>query len=513
MSRFPFTLSRRAVLAGLLTSGASLAIAEAPEVSHRPPPRPSERGVAVAPAKPAGPSAPSAESLVEKARLGEASQVGFVVADAATGEVLEVMNPDLGLPPASTMKTITSLYALKTLGPSYRFKTRLIATGPIEDGVLKGDLALVGSGDPTLDTNRLAELAVGLKAAGVTAVEGLFLTWSQALPQINAIDPDQPVQVGYNPGISGLNLNFNRVHFEWHRAGKGWDTTMDARSDSYRPAVTTARMSVDPRKMPIYTYADNGDAEVWSVASWALGESGSRWLPVRRPSAYTAEVLQDFAKLHGIVLPTAEEAASAPQGTVLAEVESEDLREILRDMLKYSTNMTAEAVGLTTTAARAGRPEPLPVSAAQMGDWLGERITLPPPTLVDHSGLGGTSRITANDMVQALVQIGPEVDLEPILKPIRMKDDHGRPDPGYPVTIQGKTGTLNFVSALAGYATLPEGRKLAFTIFTADVPRRDALTIDQREGPEGLQPWLGRSRNLQLRLIDRWCKVHAPQAL
>ena len=504
------------VLAGLLSSAAGLAAAAGTGVALRPPPRPAGPGPAAVPAAPSTPRTPSfasAESLVAKAQLGPNSQVGFVVADAATGEVLEAMNGDLGLPPASTLKTITSLYALETLGPDFRFATRLVATGPVEGGVLKGDLVLVGSGDPTLDTDRLAELSQGLTAAGITRVDGLFLTWSQSLPQLAAIDPDQPVQVGYNPGISGLNLNFNRVHFEWRRAGKGWTTAMDARSNAYRPAVSMARMAVADRKMPIYTYADDGAAELWTVASWALGDAGSRWLPVRRPADYTAEVFQDLAQSKGVTLPPAEEAAEAPQGTVLSEVVSDELREILRDMLKFSTNMTAEVVGMTTSAARSGRPEPLPGSAEQMATWLGSRIALAPPGLVDHSGLGGASRITATDMVDALVRIGPAVDLEPILKPITLKDSQGRPQPDNPVTVQAKTGTLNFVSALAGYANLPGGRKLAFTIFTADVPRRDALTMDQRESPDGLSPWLGRSRNLQMRLLERWAGLYAPQAL
>ena len=78
--------------------------------------------------------------------------MSFVVADTQTGEILESHNPLRSLPPASVIKTITGFYALETLGPDFTFETKLITTGPIIDGVLDGDLILIGGGDPTLDT-------------------------------------------------------------------------------------------------------------------------------------------------------------------------------------------------------------------------------------------------------------------------------------------------------------------------------------------------------------------------
>jgi D-alanyl-D-alanine carboxypeptidase/D-alanyl-D-alanine-endopeptidase (penicillin-binding protein 4) len=53
------------------------------------------------------------------------------------------------LPPASVAKALTSLYALDTLGADHRFQTRVMATGSVIGGVLKGDLILVGGGDHT----------------------------------------------------------------------------------------------------------------------------------------------------------------------------------------------------------------------------------------------------------------------------------------------------------------------------------------------------------------------------
>ncbi|RYH10092.1 D-alanyl-D-alanine carboxypeptidase/D-alanyl-D-alanine-endopeptidase [Tropicimonas sp. IMCC6043] len=498
MSDHVFLPSRRWLLAGLAASAAAPALAAPPTQSLRPAPRPGG---------PKGRLAPSAETLVARARLGSA-KVGFVVADAETGDVLEVMNPLLPQPPASVAKALTALYALELLGPNHRFATRLVATGPVEAGVLKGDLVLVGSGDPTLDTDRLADLANGLKAAGVGRVEGAFLIWDGALPSLTEISTEQPAPVGYNPGISGLNLNFNRVHFEWRRAGSGWDVAMDARSATRRPDVRVARMQVVRRNYPIYTYEDGGDSDMWTVASGALGQDGSRWLPVRKPTVYTAEVFQVLAGALGISLREAVPADAPLVGTEIARVESEDLRSIIHDMLKYSTNVTAEALGLAATGRAGAVPETLAASAGRMSGWIGEEIGSPRPALVDHSGLGGASRVSARDMVRSLVTLGPRHDIEPLMKPITMKDAKGRPVEDHPVQIRAKTGTLNFVSTLAGYATLPGGRRLAFATFVTDVPRRDAIPLEQRERPEGVRSWTARARTLQLQLIDRWGDVY-----
>ncbi|MFD1808302.1 D-alanyl-D-alanine carboxypeptidase [Gemmobacter lanyuensis] len=54
--------------------------------------------------------------------------------------------------------------------------------------------------------------------------------------------------------------------------------------------------------------------------------------------------------------------------------------------------------------------------------------------------------------------------------------------------MRAKTGTLNFVSALAGYITPPGGRQMAFAIFTADPDRRARLTVAEREDPPGAMP-------------------------
>jgi D-alanyl-D-alanine carboxypeptidase/D-alanyl-D-alanine-endopeptidase (penicillin-binding protein 4) len=493
--------SRRFVLGGLLAgAGAAAALAEAPLRA----PRPQPRGSRSAEARRV--SASAAEALIAEAGLG--GQVTFAVADARSGLRLEGVAPEAEMPPASVAKAITALYGMEALGPGHRFRTRLIAAGPIRNGRLDGDLILAGSGDPTLDTDDLAEMAGALKASGVREVSGWFRVHDAALPFLREIDPEQPDHVGYNPAISGLNLNFNRVHFEWKRAQGSYQVSMDARSERLRPAVTVARMQVADRVAPLYTYDDRDGVDDWTVARTALGDAGSRWLPVRRPAQYAGEVFKVLARSHGIELSPPTLAEGLPRGTALVEHVSDDLVAVLTEMLKWSTNLTAEVVGLASSTQRGGMPRTLEASAGRMGDWLRGRAPVNGARFVDHSGLGPRSRISAQDMVSALVQSGADGALRRMLKRIEMKDAGGRTLRDHPARVVAKTGTLNFVSGLAGYVQTPSNAVLAFAIFAADLERRRGLASDDMERPEGGRGWTGRARALQQKLIERWVEVY-----
>lgn len=447
------------------------------------------------------------ENLVAKS--GVSGRVSFAVADVKSGQILEGVNAAAGQPPASVSKALTALYALDSLGAEHRFYTRLVTAGSVQNGVLTGDLVLAGGGDPTLDSDDLAALAAQLKEAGIREVRGDFKVYEGALPYVQSIDPTQPVHVGYNPAVSGIALNFNRVYFEWKRASNGYALSMDARTGRLRPEVQTARMALANRQAPVYSYKERNGIDEWSVARSALGNNGGRWLPVRAPALYAGDVFRTLARSQGIALPAAKAVRRLPAGArVLAQMSSAPLRVILRDMLKFSTNLTAEMVGMAATAGRSGRPASLKASGRAMSDWARSRYGMQTVSLVDHSGLGDASRMSAQELVQTLVQVRHRGILRPILKPIPVRDDQGRIVKNHPIKVDAKTGTLNFVSGLGGYMTAPNGAELAFVIFTADTETRARLNRPDRERPEGARAWNGRSKRLQQALIRRWGTVY-----
>lgn len=492
-------ITRRMVMGGFLAVAAYPALSEVLESSPRPKPRPGGAAGSSA-AVAGGASASDTAALIAAAKLG--GEVSFVVADPRTGAVLTSREPDLALPPASVAKAVTALYALDQLGLGYRFATRVLGTGPIKGGVVQGDLILAGGGDPTMQTDQLGDLVARLAKSGITGASGRFLYWDGALPRLRGIAADQPEHVGYNAAISGLNLNFNRVHFEWKRADGDWQVAIDARGERFVPKVERVRVAIAAREAPLFTYA-SGPVEEWTVAASALGKGGSRWLPVRDPGAYAAEVFRTLARAQGIALAPPERTAGPPTGAELGRVESAPLPEVLRDMLRYSTNLTAECVGLT--ASRLGG---LGASASAMSEWVRQAfgITM---DLRDHSGLGGGSRVTAAGMVKLLVAAEKgRRGLKPILRDVGMKDDNGGVIKGHAVKVLAKSGTLNFVSGLAGHISPPGGRELVFAIFSGDPERRDAVPVALREEPEGGKAWTKRARRLQGQLINRWAGAY-----
>lgn len=491
-------LSRRIFLSGLAATLPGVALAKAPLASLRP----RARGKGLLKTALGG-----VEDLI--ARFGLSGRVACAVADVKTGLRLEAANGDAGLPPASVTKALTALYALETLGPEHRFQTQVLVSGGVENGILNGDLILAGGGDPTLDTNGLAALASKLKAGGIREVRGDFLVFEGALPFVKSIDPGQPDEVGYSPAVSGLALNFNRVHFEWKRLGKGYGVTMQARTDRYRPDVSMARMQLVSRQAPVYTYGDKGGRDEWTVARGALGKGGSRWLPVRRPGAYAGDVFRTLARSNGVVLKPARIVDRLPDGRrVVASVASAELVVILRDMMKYSNNLIAEMVGLSATIRRGGTVGSLKQSGRAMSDWAKDRFGMKATRLVDHSGLGPDSRMTAHELVSTLVAARQAGPLRALMKPIAMRDSRGRTVKGHPIKVDAKTGTLNFVSGLGGYMTAADGTELAFAIFAADTKRRAGLTRAQRVRPDGARGWNRQAKKLQQRLIERWGQLY-----
>ncbi|GAA3867510.1 D-alanyl-D-alanine carboxypeptidase/D-alanyl-D-alanine-endopeptidase [Celeribacter arenosi] len=449
---------------------------------------------------------PDGDQIVDEAGLSGA--VSYALADVATGAVLEMHDPLRQLPPASVAKAMTALYALETLGPEYRFSTRVLATGPVVEGVVQGDVILAGGGDPTLDTDMLAGLAKSVVDAGVHGVTGRFLVWDGELPRIQEIDATQTEYAGYNPTISGLNLNYNRVHFEWKRGSDGYSVKMDARAQAHAPDVRIARMVISDRAVPVFDHEPGESVDRWSVARGALGNGGARWLPVRLPALYAGEVFVALCGAQSLRLPRAERVSDLPEAKDLARHDSPPLTHMLRDMLKYSTNLTAEVIGIAASHARGGRITSLEASARRMNAWARVRLGMRHMSFVDHSGLGGASEVSVADMVKMLSAQGVEAQLAPILKPIPVYDLDGNAlDP--PVSVVAKTGTLDFVSTLAGYVTAPGGKRMAFAIFAGDEATRAAAKANGAEVPRGAKTYNTRAKRMQQALLRRWGAYYA----
>lgn len=430
--------------------------------------------------------APRPGRLIADARLD--AEVDYAVFDLH-GMLIEGRGADRAIAPASTLKVLTALYALDRLGAEHRFATRVLRSGDM--------LILAGGGDPVLDTDALAQLA-GLAAASGTQPPKRFVVWGGALPQIDEISFEQADHLAYNPSVSGIALNFNRVYLDWKSGGA--DLSTQARAARHSPRAYSVQATAVGQG-PLFVWREDGAREIWEVNRAGLKNRGSRWLPVRRPELYAGDVFQTLCRAEGLALPTPEIIADLPTDAMeLVRLDSPPLRDILRGMMAYSTNLTAEMVGLHASGAA-----DLTASAKAMQGWA-EARGISALDLRDHSGMSPATRVTARAMAQVIATLGAQADLRGLMKRVPLQQRKGREAPA-DLRLDAKTGTLNFVSNLAGYGSMPGRGEVIFAIYISDMTRRAAT--EGQELPAGVIGWTSRAKLLQQDLVASWIGRYA----
>lgn len=452
--------------------------------------------------------------LAEHAPIG---RFGYILVDIETGKVVDERGADELLIPASLSKIPTSIAAMTTHGPGAQFATRLQADGAIANGVLDGDLYLVGGGDPTLETADLVALATQMQAAGIYSITGRFIYYTGALPHSHWLDRTQPWQAPYNPSMSGLNLNFNRVQFRWARENGFLRVRGAAVSDGRVMPAPSVQFRVSPDG-PEMLHDTISGVETWTLRQSLLTGKGQRWLPVRKPGAFAAGVFQEVCAQMGILLPPAEKAKQAPKGKQVASHISDSVYEMLHGMLKYSNNLTAEALGASAGYASGKTPRTIREAAAltarlmvkEVGGvggrgWNGF-------ALENHSGLSVLSRSTPRQMAYMLRAAERKwgerylaLFTNKSMTPQRMGLPAGTLPPKH--FILGKTGSMHFVRGLAGYLQVND-RKMAFAFMSNEDSSRSIL--NKQFTPYGdLTPpqarnWSRRSKDFERAMLKEW---------
>lgn len=516
------------------------------------------------------PPPPQTHAMARKARVS--GRIGWLVADIDTGEVLDAASANHPFVPASVAKLPTAAYALDRLGPDHRFVTELLADGPVEAGVLRGDLILAGGGDPELDTDALAPIAAAIAKAGITRVEGSLRADPGPLPEIAAIMAEQPPDAAYNPAVSGLSLNFNRVRLEWPRRAKAEDVRVTAHATNLKPRTDAVRVRAVQSQATVLKHSLAPDHERWDIAAPALRRKGARWLPVRRPAAYTARVLEGLAETRGIavtggtimggeatatapippagagalasLVPLEPQAVASPNALpnafpsallsatpsaprrVLARHESRPLSDILRDMLYHSTNLTAELCGIAAAAGAAAAPKPtategmdLATSAARLNGWAATKAGFAPGDpgfqLANHSGLSLRSRLSPARLV-ALLRAAALRPAPAAVHDPRLPDGVAQLLRTHNIAARDIPFDYANTAVAAKTGTMTFVRGLAGYV-TTPKGRRLAFAIfandlARRAASSRSRGWAGRARALERQLIREWVRMADNQA-
>lgn len=447
------------------------------------------------------------------------TQVGYVLFDPASGAIAAAVNIDEAFIPASVLKVPTVLAALQVLGPDYQFETRVLGTAPIRDGVLAGDLYLKGGGDPFLTTEDMLRLVRALKDRGLTRVEGRFLYDESALPRLNELNPRQPAAVSYNPGLSGLNLNFNIVQLTWSNRGEVTGTAL-SRSDTIAVVADAISFAPQPqaisKTIPFLLDREAQGGERW-LLSPDLPRKGEVRLPVRQPGLNAATIFRRLAAEQGILLPEPQAARAPGEAAWELRHESVRLETAAKLVLRYSNNLSAELIGLAAALRLRDGVADLGQSGGVLTQWLKERL---PKTdwsgflATNASGLSSDSRMTPRQMMAILTEAhalrSTGSDLYQLLSPVRWSDElqKGRDRNAAELVVRAKSGTVHFSRSLAGYMLTDSGRLLGFALFINDLEARAAydatMNQDELADPPGAAAWMKRARALERALVTRW---------
>ncbi len=429
---------------------------------------------------------------------GVGADTGYIVTDLDDGAVLAAQRADDAFLPASTAKLATAVAALEILGADHRFETSLRIAGD--------RLYLVGGGDPLLAVEDLMSLARGGVEAGIRQAR-LFYDDS-LLERTAEIDAGQSAGATYNPGVSALSLSFNRRRLVWGAKPGGGLRAFAL------PGGDLAPLRALPGKgAAIFHRLETPQGPSWRVTAQ---RPGAAWMPVRRPSRFTASLFRELAAMQGLAL-TEPEAGTAPaDARTIARHSGPRLVDIAGLSLQYSNNLVAELIGLGASRKLAGRPETLAASAARLQAELDRRLGGDGTGwLLDrHSGLSSRSRASPRRMAALLRYAAGRRyggrSFESLLPVSGWKGSLAdwEDEPALAFRVWAKTGTMYYGRGLAGYLHAASGRRLVFALFTSDLEERrrlDALGPEPgAEERKRADAWLARTRKLEQDVLKRW---------
>lgn len=426
---------------------------------------------------------------------------GVLAVSLDTGDTLFARNVDAPMIPASNVKLLTTAAALHYLGGDFRYRTFVLATGPVVDGVLQGDLVLYGTGDPGLSDrfhpSRGAvfdTLAAELRRSGIERVAGRVLgdgTFFSGPDRVGDWDPTDLNDwfAAASPALS-YNENVVTLRVEATRAGErprvhtlpahdGSQITNEARSVGGRPS----RRFVVERPDPLGATMVRGDLPTSSPDVW-------RRLTVQDPVLFAAHGFHRSLGAGGIRVDGAPGrvagASTSPLGEarvftggahtprVVAEHRSPPLREYLAVINQESHNLFADLVLRTVGRVVEGEGS-YAAGARAVERFLTREVGLPEGSvhLVDGSGLADTNRATPGAFVAVVAHLSDSPAWETFWATLpeaggrqlrRMQRTQAAGN------LRAKTGTIRGVSALSGMVRTHDGERIAFSIVSNQLP-------------------------------------------
>ncbi len=396
--------------------------------------------------------------------------VSLCVLDGNTGSTLYARNENIGVATASTLKTITAATAFSLLGKDFRFQTTLAYSGSVINGVLKGDLIIIGGGDPTLgswryeqnkETYVLNQWVKAIKDAGIKNIEGRVIgddhAWgSQNMPE-GWIWQDMGNYYGAGPSVLTWRENQFDIHLKASDNG-GVSLLKTIPEMPYLKFVNELKAGAEGSGDQAYVFLPPLGNLGYIRGSWALGigKAGiSAALP--DPAFDAAYRLQDTLKRLGVSTSgntttarqlVAEQKNMPAITQKLITLNSPPLSEIIYWFQKKSINLYGEDL-LRTLAWKAGKEATTRNGVTtELNYWADKGVDKEALNILDGSGLSPGTKVTTAAMARILFLAQSAPWYQDYLN--SFPENNGMPL---------KSGSINDVSAYAGYYTASNGKK------------------------------------------------------
>ncbi|MEX2480429.1 MAG: D-alanyl-D-alanine carboxypeptidase/D-alanyl-D-alanine-endopeptidase [Gammaproteobacteria bacterium] len=384
------------------------------------------------------------------------------------------LNVDVPRNPASTAKLITTWVALDLFGPTHTWTTRLYALGPIENGVLHGDLLIKGFGDPYLVLEDFWKMLGELRRTGLREIRGRLLIDDShfAIDETDSTAFDGQAFRLYNTLPSALVVNFQSVEFILDpdaARGRVQITTVPelpnleitndiklSKGACRGNAPKIAMMQAGPATPDHLVF---GGTMPFSCRHYRIARS------VMTPESYAYGVFDTLWRQWGGRIEGGHARARVPAGKEpLLSWRSRHLGEILAPLNKWSNNLMTRMLLYSIAESR----YPAPVTRVQGREVLRDHLAsrgLDTRTLVidNGSGLSRDSRVTARFMLSLLALAWSEPTMPEFISSLSIVGQDGTTRRRFRGAEEAgrmhlKTGSLDKVSAISGYVHTPGGR-------------------------------------------------------
>ncbi|WP_133996972.1 D-alanyl-D-alanine carboxypeptidase/D-alanyl-D-alanine endopeptidase [Dinghuibacter silviterrae] len=432
---------------------------------------------AQAPAKPSPLGARLAQAL--KALRADPQMThaiyGFYIKDSATGKAIWDENSQTGLAPASCQKVIVSTASLELLGEDFQYQTRIGYDGSIQNGVLRGNLYIIASGDPSLGSWRYAgsrpeevmeAIHSILQASGITRIEGNLLLDDHTFPL-------QPVPRGwvwedlgnyYGAGAQGLNWHENQYDLDLEPGDRVGDSV---RIVAQRPALEgdtlLNELTTGPKgsgdqsniywapltKLGYVNGSIPADGKNITIAG-SIPDPGRLFINALAENLKTWNIALDGSVQNSLDYTRAHRAFPV-FATVMGSLPSPSLDSLVYWFLKKSINLYGEALARTLALQKTGTAATDTGVSVIRDFWIKRGVERTAFHIQDGSGLSPQNRVTAFGLVQVLEYARKRpwfrafYDALPVIDGMTMK-----------------SGSIGGARAYAGYVGGKDGRKYTF---------------------------------------------------